>query len=95
MPEIFPFVGLNARPAGREGEMIQLVAGEPVLRGAIAVAATSLYIKYEVGECEMFGKVATTARLRVAVAEPAELIAVTVYAVELDTRVGVPVITPF
>ena len=95
VPEIFPLVGLNARPDGSAGEILQLVAGEPVLRGAIAVAATSLYIKYDVGEWEMFGKVATTARLKVVVAEPAAFVAVTVYVVAVETRVGVPVITPF
>ena len=43
----------------------------------------------------MFGKVATTARLNVVVAEPAVFVAVTVYVVAVETRVGVPVIAPF
>jgi hypothetical protein len=39
---MFPLVGLNANPAGSDGEMLQLVAGEPVFLGAIEDAATSL-----------------------------------------------------
>ena len=43
VPEIFPLTGLNASPAGKAGEIDQVVAGDPVLRGAIVEAATSLY----------------------------------------------------
>jgi hypothetical protein len=42
VPEMFPLTGLKASPAGSEGEIDQVVAGDPVFRGAIVVAATSL-----------------------------------------------------
>ena len=92
---IFPFVGLKARPAGSDGEMLQLVAGEPVFRGAIAEEATPEVRAYDVGECEIFGRVGITARFKTVVSEPALLVAVTVYAVNDEILVGVPNTTPF
>lgn len=92
---MFPFVELKASPAGNDAEMLHEVAGEPVLRGAITEAATSLYKVNEVGEYEMFGADGTTASVREVVTLPAELVAVTVYEVAVEVRVGVPEITPF
>lgn len=50
VPEMFPFVELKARPAGKEGEILHKVAGDPMFRGATTAEATSLYIVKEVGE---------------------------------------------
>ena len=96
VPEIAPVVLDNARPAGSDGETVHDVGVPPLVVGVTVVIVVPFVRVSELGEYVIVeGAISLTWMVKVAVALPPALVAVTVYVPEEVTVVGVPLIVPF
>lgn len=95
VPEISPVELSNDNPAGSAGVISQFVTAPPLDVGVTVVIALSLVRVSELGlYATEDGATSFTWMVTVAVSLPPALLAVTVYAVEFETAVGVPEIAP-
>ena len=97
VPVMVPSSVLKARPFGRLGLIDQeTTAPDPVTVGASgkSLLAVLLIICRSSGVYVMTGATSLTSRVNVAVVLPPALVAVTVYVVDGETAVGVPLISP-
>ena len=95
VPEIAPVEVSKVRPAGNVAEIDQEVAAPPLEVGTTVVMAESLVKERVLGVyVTEDGAMSLTAIVTVALPLPPALLAVTVYAVEVETTVGVPPMAP-
>ena len=94
VPLMAPVEESRDNPAGKDGETDQEVIVPPPTVGVSVVMVVPFSKVREVEPYEMVGATSLTTMVMLAVSLPPVLVAVTVYIVEEETAVGVPLISP-
>jgi len=94
VPEISPVEVEKVSPAGIEGDIAHVTTAPPPVFGVAVVIAVPLVSVKVFGEYAITGGASLIKIVTVSVALPPVFVAVTVYAVEEETTVGVPLISP-
>lgn len=94
VPEISPVEVEKVSPAGIEGDIAHVTTAPPPVFGVAVVIAVPLVSVKVFGEYAITGGASLIKMVTVSVALPPVFVAVTVYAVEEETTVGVPLISP-